>query len=176
MTSTPPRKPGRPATGETPKRNIRVGQVWDDAARIAEQHGETMTVLVARLLDNYVRRHRAELAPAPAAVPEQRTPYGRDKPVVVADSLDQLAGPTTGTITLPHHLDWSGSPTYDLDDPRRLTTLYRTVLQGAHTTDDLVVLNADRLVAEWPDIFLPPLVRQAWEQRFPGLAATRAER
>lgn len=56
MTEKRPR--GRPATGVTPKRNIRVGQVWDDAAAIAAQRGETMTAVIERTLRNYVARHR----------------------------------------------------------------------------------------------------------------------
>lgn len=50
---------GRPVTtGVTPKRNIRVGQVWDDVAAIAETDGETMTAIVTRLLEQY-RQQRA---------------------------------------------------------------------------------------------------------------------
>lgn len=45
---------GRPATGVTPKRNIRVGDVWDQAEVIARGDGETMTALVSRLLRGYV--------------------------------------------------------------------------------------------------------------------------
>jgi hypothetical protein len=52
---------GRPATGVTPKRNIRVGDVWDQAEEIAKQaSGETMTALVTRLLHGYVREHRQD--------------------------------------------------------------------------------------------------------------------
>lgn len=47
--------------GPTPKRNIRVGQVWDDADAIARARGETMTQAVTRLLERYVARHRGEL-------------------------------------------------------------------------------------------------------------------
>lgn len=47
---------GRPVTtGTTPKRNIRVGTVWDDVAKIAEANGETMTAVVVRLLERYKR-------------------------------------------------------------------------------------------------------------------------
>ena len=49
---------GRPRTGVTPKRNIRVGQIWDDAALIAASRGETMTAVVERALENYVKLHR----------------------------------------------------------------------------------------------------------------------
>jgi hypothetical protein len=59
---TPKRGRGRPrTTGTTPKRNIRVGQTWDDAEKIAKASGETMTALVTRLLENYVRQHKGEI-------------------------------------------------------------------------------------------------------------------
>lgn len=45
---------GRPATGVTPKRNIRVGDVWDRAEALAADDGENMAKLVTRLLDQYV--------------------------------------------------------------------------------------------------------------------------
>lgn len=48
------RKPGRPATGVTPKRNIRVGDIWDRSEELAAEDGETMTKLVTRLLHRYV--------------------------------------------------------------------------------------------------------------------------
>lgn len=49
---------GRPATGVTPKRNIRVGDVWDQAEELAKADGETMTDLVKRLLARYVNEQR----------------------------------------------------------------------------------------------------------------------
>jgi hypothetical protein len=49
---------GRPPTGITPKRNIRVGKVWNEAAQIAANRGETMTSVVERALQRYVARHR----------------------------------------------------------------------------------------------------------------------
>ena len=55
------RRPGRPRTGVTPKRNIRVGQVWDEAAAIAAARGETMTAVIERALQRYVTRHRPEI-------------------------------------------------------------------------------------------------------------------
>jgi hypothetical protein len=56
----PKRRRGRPVTtGETKVRSVRIAAVWDQAAAIAEQRGETMTDVVKRLLENYVRRHRA---------------------------------------------------------------------------------------------------------------------
>jgi hypothetical protein len=55
-----PRRRGRPATGVTPKRNIRIGNVWDEAAAIAEARGETMTAVVEAELRRYVKRHRPQ--------------------------------------------------------------------------------------------------------------------
>jgi hypothetical protein len=49
--------------------------------------------------------------------PADYVPYAERRPYVVASSLNDLRGPTTGVITLPHHLDWSGDPHYDLDKP-----------------------------------------------------------
>jgi hypothetical protein len=49
---------GRPATGITPKRNIRVGDVWDKAAELAKEDDENMAQLVTRLLARYVNEKR----------------------------------------------------------------------------------------------------------------------
>lgn len=56
-TTARPRR-GRPPTGVTPKRNIRIGPVWDQAAEIASARGETMTAVVEAALRRYVARHR----------------------------------------------------------------------------------------------------------------------
>ena len=57
---TPRRGPGRPPKpeGAKPKRNIRIGPIWDEAAAIAEQRGETMTAVIDAALRRYVSRHR----------------------------------------------------------------------------------------------------------------------
>ena len=61
MTDTPdqpaPRR-GRPATGQTPKRYVRMGPLWDDAAALAHDQGETMTSLVERAIRREVERLR----------------------------------------------------------------------------------------------------------------------
>ena len=51
---------GRPATGVTPKRNIRVGDVWDQAEEYAKTDGENMAQLVTHLLHGYVAHKKAE--------------------------------------------------------------------------------------------------------------------
>ena len=95
------------------------------------------------------------------------------KPVVVADDLASLHGPTTGTVTLPRHLSWSGSPDYDLASPGRIVDLYRTVLVEATKPADLYAfLDHASLTRLWPSLWLPPYLRQAWEKRFPELRRT----
>ena len=56
---------------------------------------------------------------------EPRPPRRRyAKPVIVPDRLEDLTGPTSGTVDLPSHLQWSGNPRYDLDQPGRIGDLY----------------------------------------------------
>ncbi len=46
----------------------------------------------------------------------------------------------------------------------------------AATVEDLNTwLDDEMLVRLWPTLWLPPQVRQRWEQRFPELAATRTD-
>lgn len=130
----------------------------------------------ARSAANRARRKTGQPARSPAAgPPADYVPYAERRAHAVADILEDLTGPTTGIVTLPQHLDWSGKPIYNLDEPGRLASMYRTVLTEAATVDDLRTwLNKDRLVQEWPRMYLPAKVRRLWEERFPALAAARA--
>ncbi len=102
-------------------------------------------------------------------------PYGDRKPYVVAETLAALHGPTDGTVTLPRHLDWSGHAEYDLNRPTRLASMYKVVLTETSTVEDLHTwLNADLLRRLWPTLWLPPQLRQHWEDAFPELAPTRS--
>ncbi|WP_157631967.1 hypothetical protein [Catelliglobosispora koreensis] len=52
---------GRPVTtGETPKRYLRAGGIWDEATAIAKDRGETMTALVLRAVERELERIRRE--------------------------------------------------------------------------------------------------------------------
>jgi hypothetical protein len=89
---------------------------------------------------------------------------------VVAESLGDLNGPVSGVVTLPRHLDWSGSARYDLDRPARMIDLYRTVLIEATKPADLNDhLDRATLMRLWAGLWLPVDLRSAWEQRFPEL-------
>lgn len=49
---------GRPPTGVTPKRNIRIGEEWDQVAALAAVRGESMTDVIRRLLVAELKRLR----------------------------------------------------------------------------------------------------------------------
>lgn len=115
------------------------------------------------------RRKAATTVPGPRP-PADYVPYGERKPYTVANSLDDLCGPTSGIVTLPHHIDWSGSPNKNLDIPGMLGVVYETVLNEASTTADLnAFLNREALIELWPTLWLPPKVRRLWHERFPDL-------
>lgn len=96
--------------------------------------------------------------------------YADHRPYVVADSLDELAGPTSGVVDLPKHLDWSEQGRYQLDDIRELSLMYERVLNEAMNVDDLRrFLNGRMLQQVWRQMFLPVRVRGLWEDRFPEL-------
>jgi hypothetical protein len=93
------------------------------------------------------------------------------RPYALAESLDLLHGPSSGTVRLPAHLDWSGNAVYDLDAPGRIIDLYRAVLIEAATPQDLYgYLDAGVLRRLWAMLWLPAQLRRSWEQKFPVLA------
>jgi hypothetical protein len=91
--------------------------------------------------------------------------------VVVADSLADLQGPTTGTVELPIWLFWHPDRAFDLDETGMLAWVYQIVLREASSPLDLAYLNGAALTALWPDLFLPKGVRQAWQEQYPELQA-----
>lgn len=53
----PRRRVGRPATGQTPVRTVRIGKVWDDARQTAADRGEKLGDVIERYLRRYVAAH-----------------------------------------------------------------------------------------------------------------------
>jgi len=101
--------------------------------------------------------------------------YAAAKPYVLPTALAELVGPTTGTATLPHHLDWGPHYVYDLFDEADVLLLYERVIREAQTSADLsTYLNAATLRSSWRDLYLPKPVRAAWEAQFPELGTTAA--
>lgn len=96
--------------------------------------------------------------------------------VLVVRDLADLRGPADGVVTLPLRLYWSPpGRQFDLDDTFMLRSMYQVVLGEAIHAEELTsYLNRDRLLAVWPDLYLPKAVRRAWEERHPALRAARA--
>jgi len=108
---------------------------------------------------------------AGAALPGsgRRNPW-RSRRVVTAARLADLHGPTSGVVELPLRLFWQPDRHVDLDSPGLLPWMYETVLREAHSVEELEQwLDGPTLERVWPDLYLPAVVRQAWQQRHPVL-------
>lgn len=94
---------------------------------------------------------------------------------VVADSLDDLRGPATGTVELPNRLLWNPSRPFDLSEEQRRRSLIRIVLREARSQQDLAdFIDRGSLVDLWPSLGLPRRIAAAWEAKFPELAERTA--
>nr|WSX81772.1 hypothetical protein OH826_18760 [Streptomyces sp. NBC_00899] len=101
--------------------------------------------------------------------------YAMAKPYTLPESLAELDGPTTGTLTLPRSIDWGPHYTYDLGDHADLVLMYERVIREAPTPEDLrAYLHGPTLRRLWPHLFLPVEARTAWLARFPALGSAAA--
>ncbi|MCT1412979.1 hypothetical protein [Corynebacterium sanguinis] len=91
-------------------------------------------------------------------------------PFSVPSSLDELRGPKTGTMTVPHSIMWARNEHFvaDLDNDDSIRTAYCEIL-GSAALDDLIhLINKDHLRRLWP-VTLDRTITTAWEERFPTL-------
>lgn len=90
---------------------------------------------------------------------------------MVAPTLNELTGPTSGRVELPHRLVWQGANrVFDLDQPDLLRWVYEIVLREAVTVAELRTwLDGPTLAREWPELHVPRGVRHAWERQHPSL-------
>lgn len=95
---------------------------------------------------------------------EQTIPY--DTP----ESLDDLHGPTSGTIGVRPHINTSPYPVYDLDSSSQRWSLYSAVVRDGLPSEQAALLNQELLLALWADLNLPVRCRAIWEDKFPELA------
>jgi hypothetical protein len=85
---------------------------------------------------------------------------------------DEFTGPQTGVVELPNRLYWSGTPTFDVENPPRRLTLCTTLIGDGQRADLALWINRDLLVEDWPKIRMltaRTLIR-AWESLLPELA------
>ncbi|MFE7132758.1 hypothetical protein ACFVIM_18060 [Streptomyces sp. NPDC057638] len=111
-------------------------------------------------------------SPAPDAFDLLCAQYARRMPA----SLEDLAGPTEGTVDLPLHVAWSGRRSYGLEQLRSRMGLYRTVLAEGQRQDLIEFLNRDLLIAQWPVLrtLISRPIKDAWEAAFPELTTATA--
>lgn len=101
----------------------------------------------------------------------------RLRPIVVPASLDELHGPSSGVVTPPRRLWWSGQEgaTFDLDNRVQAAELYEAILEAARTQRDIADHLDPGLLAElWPELGMRRATREAWEAAHPILAAATA--
>lgn len=96
--------------------------------------------------------------------------YAEAKPYALPTALDELSGPTSGTLELPRHIDWGPRYVYDLGDEADVIVMYERVIRESQSPADLIeLLDAATLRRLWPALFLPGPARAAWQRRFPEL-------
>lgn len=94
---------------------------------------------------------------------------------MIIGDLDELHGPTSGVIELPHRLFWQPDRRVNLDNPALLQWMYETVLREAVTTEELRSwLDGPTLVRVWHDLYIPRTIRDIWENQHPALRRAAA--
>lgn len=101
---------------------------------------------------------------------EQTVPH--DTP----ESLNDLQGPTSGTIRVRPRIDTSPDPVYDLGDTGQRWSLYSAVVRAGLPNEQATILNREILVELWVELNLPARCRAIWEAKFPELTEARQSR
>jgi hypothetical protein len=97
------------------------------------------------------------------------------RPYTLPESVAELDGPITGTLTLPRSIDWGPRYTYDPSDHADLVPMYERIIREAQTLEDLrAYLHGPTLRRPWPSLFLPAEARAAWVTQFPELGSAAA--
>lgn len=103
---------------------------------------------------------------------EQRIRFRDVKPYALVDSLDELAGPASGEVTLPVDVHWWGlRRTFDLADPRLRRVVYQAALANGRREHLVALVNRDLLLEAWPRLALDQRIVDLWSERFPEIAA-----
>lgn len=122
--------------------------------------------------------------------------YYRDTyPYESPHSLDDLRGPARGTVTLPSYTYSQPSPisitaeawaeehpgmvvftgtqsTFTLNDLQDTTYGYFALLTRGRLSDQIALINRDRLVAIWAEINVPLRVEKIWRRKFRELRSS----
>jgi hypothetical protein len=96
------------------------------------------------------------------------------KRALVARTMTDFQGPTSGVVELPHRMFWQADRRFNLDDPFMLQLMYEIVLLEATSHEELRAwLDGRTLHRLWARLYLPHGVRRDWEQRHPSLREAR---
>lgn len=101
-----------------------------------------------------------------SGVPDNARP-GWVRDVELPRSLDELRGPTSGSVRLPLRIYWSGPDPqgveWDASSTAGRRSLYEVVLREGNLDDVRQLVNGRQLVDVWDRLFLQPWLRAAWE-------------
>lgn len=101
-----------------------------------------------------------------------RVRFHEVKPYDAPAFLSELRGPRRGRLALPSWVYWGPNPTIDLASESDVIKAYQATIQEGRITDQVQILNRELLVEVWPELRMPPRVRQLWEGRFPDLVTS----
>ncbi|ANP26692.1 hypothetical protein DAD186_01330 [Dermabacter vaginalis] len=105
---------------------------------------------------------------------EKRVRFRDVKPFEVADSLEELRGPSEGLLTPPVDVHWSGlRTTFDVSNERQRRRLYQAVLSNGRQEHLTAFLNRDLLLHDWPTLTLDTRIVDSWARRFPEIEQRR---
>lgn len=90
----------------------------------------------------------------------------------IPEHLDELRGPSSGTVTRPSSVATSASSVFNVDNRFDRAALYQLVVSEASRDDLAAYLNRDLLISDWSRLNLATDVRAAWEARFPELSGS----
>jgi hypothetical protein len=97
----------------------------------------------------------------------ERPRPGWIRDVELPRGLEELRGPTTGTVHLPLRIYWSGpnpqDVEWDLANVADRRWLYEVVLREGTIDDQRELINGAELVGLWSTLYLPPHIRRAWQ-------------
>lgn len=103
---------------------------------------------------------------------EERIRFRDIKPYDIVDSLDDLAGPAEGAVTLPVDVYWSGlRSTFDVADERERRVVYKAALSNGRREHIIEFVNRDLLLQSWGRLALDDRVIDLWRNAFPEIAA-----
>jgi len=86
-------------------------------------------------------------------------------------SLNDLTGPSSGTVQLPGHIAWSGLTAFDVERPPLCASMYQVILTEGLREDLVAYLNRRPLIRHWPLLrtVVGRVIRDVWEAAFPEL-------